>query len=151
MKGSYMKTSAKITTKELEERFDKGEDVLEFFDTRKAEVEDPRTQRVNVDFPEWMVRRLDDEASRLSITRQSLIKFIINSALTSRGVHRHGSVGTATLAPFLKDLLNLQESVPSGLFSERLLQLAGSQTGLLQLAEAQAALLKLCARLEPTE
>jgi len=79
-----MKKSAKITTKELEQRFDEGGDVLDFFDTTKAEVEDPKTQRVNVDFPEWMVKRLDDEARRLGITRQSLIKFLLSSVLSSR-------------------------------------------------------------------
>src|ERR1051326_5721421 len=79
-----MKKHTKITAKELEERFDKGEDVLQFFDTAAAEVEEPKTQRVNVDFPEWMVRQLDDEASRLSISRQSLIKFIVSAALTRR-------------------------------------------------------------------
>jgi hypothetical protein len=78
-----MKKSAKITTKELEDRFDKGENVLQFFDTANAEVEDPKTHRVNVDFPEWAVRRLDDEASRLAISRQSLIKLIISDALVS--------------------------------------------------------------------
>lgn len=32
---------AKITAKELEQRFDEGKDVLGFFDTTKAEVKDP--------------------------------------------------------------------------------------------------------------
>ncbi|HEX9659723.1 MAG TPA: hypothetical protein VGA18_05450 [Rhodothermales bacterium] len=31
-------------------------------------------KRVNVDFPKWMVRSLDKEASRLGVTRQSVIK-----------------------------------------------------------------------------
>ncbi|MDP1671299.1 MAG: CopG family transcriptional regulator, partial [Alphaproteobacteria bacterium] len=31
-------------------------------------------KRVNVDFPVWMVQRLDREARRLGVTRQSLIK-----------------------------------------------------------------------------
>ena len=75
-----MKKHTKITAKELEERFDKGEDVLQFFDTAAAEIEEPKTQRVNVDFPEWVVRRLDDEASRLAISRQSLIKLVVSDA-----------------------------------------------------------------------
>ena len=81
-----MKKHTKITAKELEERFDKGEDVLQFFDTAAAEIEEPKTQRVNVDFPEWVVRRLDDEASRLAISRQSLIKLVVSDALTDRPV-----------------------------------------------------------------
>ena len=31
-------------------------------------------RRVNVDFPAWMVAELDQEARRLGITRQSIIK-----------------------------------------------------------------------------
>lgn len=38
--------------------------------TRKA----TDVQRVNVDFPEWVVRALDKEATRVGITRQALIK-----------------------------------------------------------------------------
>jgi hypothetical protein len=31
-------------------------------------------KRVNVDFPIWMVNKLDREAKRLGVTRQSIIK-----------------------------------------------------------------------------
>ena len=31
-------------------------------------------RRVNVDFPTWMIESLDHEASRLGVTRQSIIK-----------------------------------------------------------------------------
>ena len=31
-------------------------------------------KRVNVDFPSWMVKSLDREASRIGVTRQSIIK-----------------------------------------------------------------------------
>jgi hypothetical protein len=101
-----MKKAAKTTVKDLEERFDKGEDVLQFFDTAKAEVGEPKTQRVNVDFPEWMVRRLDDESSRLGISRQSLIKFIVSAALTRRtSAWRSPSMISRPLASFLEDAL----------------------------------------------
>jgi hypothetical protein len=36
---------------------------------------------VNVDFPRWMVERLDQEADRLGVTRQSLIKIWIADRL----------------------------------------------------------------------
>ncbi len=38
-------------------------------------------KRVNVDFPLWMVAKLDGEADRLGLTRQSLIKFWIGERL----------------------------------------------------------------------
>ena len=31
-------------------------------------------KRVNVDFPEWVVRELDKEARRVGVTRQAIIK-----------------------------------------------------------------------------
>ena len=33
-----------------------------------------RRKRVNVDFPVWMIEELDNEAQRLGVTRQSIIK-----------------------------------------------------------------------------
>jgi hypothetical protein len=76
-----MKKSKTISAKELEDKFDRGEDVLEHFDVRKAKMVAPHIQRVNVDFPVWMVRRLDLEATRLGITRQALIKTWIGAEL----------------------------------------------------------------------
>jgi len=38
-------------------------------------------RRVNVDFPTWMVESLDREASRLGVTRQSIIKVWIAERL----------------------------------------------------------------------
>ncbi len=40
-------------------------------------------KRVNVDFPDWMVERLDHEAKRLGVSRQSLIKFWVGERLDS--------------------------------------------------------------------
>ncbi|MEO0454304.1 MAG: CopG family transcriptional regulator, partial [Verrucomicrobiota bacterium] len=39
-------------------------------------------KRVNVDFPDWMVSRLDHEADRLGVPRQSLIKIWIAERLS---------------------------------------------------------------------
>jgi hypothetical protein len=38
-------------------------------------------KRVNVDFPEWMIKLLDKEAKRLGVTRQSVIKVWIEEKL----------------------------------------------------------------------
>lgn len=46
-----------------------------------AKKPDGGHKRVNVDFPAWMVERLDMEARRLSVPRQSLIKFWIAERL----------------------------------------------------------------------
>lgn len=60
---------------ELDEIFDRGEeDVLQYFDVAKASRPGREQRRVNVDFPVWMIQALDDEAARLGVTRQSVIK-----------------------------------------------------------------------------
>ena len=45
-----------ITAAELDEKFDNGEDVSEYFDWSKARRPNQEARRVNVDFPAWMVR-----------------------------------------------------------------------------------------------
>lgn len=58
----------------LDEKFDAGEDVTDLLDLSRARRPGVEAKRVNVDFPIWMVQRLDQEARRLGVTRQSLIK-----------------------------------------------------------------------------
>jgi len=70
-----------ITAEELDEKFDNGDDVSEYFDWSKARRPNEQPRRVNVDFPAWMVRDLDKEAGRLGVTRQSLIKMWIAEKL----------------------------------------------------------------------
>ena len=70
-----------ITAEELDEKFDNGEDVSEYFDWSKARRPNLEARRVNVDFPAWMVDRLDKEARHLGVTRQSVIKMWIAERL----------------------------------------------------------------------
>ena len=67
---------------ELDKKFDDGaEDVIDEFDLSKATRPNKEQKRVNVDFPVWMVESLDREASRLGVTRQSIIKIWIAERL----------------------------------------------------------------------
>ena len=63
-----------MKAKEFDRRFDKGEDVTAELDLSRAHRPAEATRRVNVDFPAWMVESLDQEARRLGVTRQSVIK-----------------------------------------------------------------------------
>ena len=75
-------STKKITAEEFDRIFDEGqEDVLQYFDLSKATVMGNEPKRVNVDFPVWMVSRLDREAKHLGVTRQSLIKMWIAEKL----------------------------------------------------------------------
>ena len=66
---------------EFDKKFDNGEDITEFLDVSKAKRPAQEQRRVNVDFPIWMIQRLDKEAKRLGVPRQSIIKIWIAERL----------------------------------------------------------------------
>ena len=65
---------------EIAEMASRGEDVSSFF-TNKFTVMRP-IQRVNVDLTEGMLRQLDERAARLNISRQAVIKTLLERALS---------------------------------------------------------------------
>ena len=75
-----------ISNDELEEQFDNGEDILQHKKEGSEKVFNTDTKKVNVDFPKWMIEALDVEAKRLGITRQALIKTMIDAELKRRTV-----------------------------------------------------------------
>jgi hypothetical protein len=66
---------------ELDKKFDEGEDISAFLDLSEAKRPGQEQKRVNVDFPIWMIHRLDKEAKRLGVPRQSIIKIWIAERL----------------------------------------------------------------------
>ena len=70
-----------ITAKEFDEKFDNGEDISEYVDWSSARRINEIPQRVNVDFPKWVVDRLDRESNRLGVSRQALVKLWIAERL----------------------------------------------------------------------
>jgi hypothetical protein len=74
-----------MSTEEFDERFDADEDVTPVLDLPAARRPGLEQRRVNVDFPAWMVEKLDREAKRLGVTRQSVIKVWIAERLEHRG------------------------------------------------------------------
>jgi len=63
-----------MKAKEIEKKFNEGEDISKHFDMSKARRPEQEQRRVNVDFPLWMINLLDREAKRLGVPRQSIIK-----------------------------------------------------------------------------
>jgi hypothetical protein len=63
-----------MKAKELDEKFDAGEDMSQYLDISKSRRPQQDQKRVNVDFPVWMIQQLDKEARRLGVPRQSIIK-----------------------------------------------------------------------------
>jgi hypothetical protein len=63
-----------MKAKKFEQQFDDGADIMASLDLSKARRVQQAQKLVNVDFPTWMVDSLDREASKLGVTRQSVIK-----------------------------------------------------------------------------
>jgi biotin operon repressor len=70
-----------MKAKELDKRFDRGEDISKVLELTRARRANQEPRRVNVDFPSWMIHSLDKEAQRLGVTRQSIIKIWISERL----------------------------------------------------------------------
>ncbi|MEM7620487.1 MAG: CopG family transcriptional regulator [Pseudomonadota bacterium] len=74
-----------MKARDLDKAFDSNhDDVLDHFDLDTAQRSNREQRRVNVDFPSWMVESLDQEAQRLGVTRQSLIKLWLADRLDHR-------------------------------------------------------------------
>jgi len=82
-----------ITAKEFDQKFDNGEDIIEYLDFSNAvKLKDIKklkteTKKVNVDFPEWVIESLDREAKKIGVTRQSIIKVWIAERLKEEAGH----------------------------------------------------------------
>jgi len=63
-----------MKARKFDQTFDAGRNVTAALDVPKAKRLNQEQKRVNVDFPTWMIASLDREASRLGVTRQSIIK-----------------------------------------------------------------------------
>ena len=74
-----------MKAKDLDKIFDDGDvDINEYLDLSRAFRPGQQQKRVNVDFPQWMIEKLDKEANRLGVPRQSLIKVWIGEHLQIR-------------------------------------------------------------------
>jgi hypothetical protein len=80
-------TAAKTpTADEIAEMASRGEDISSYF-TRKFTVVRP-IHRVNVDLTQGMLQALDERAARLNISRQAVIKTLLEYALSEKQAHK---------------------------------------------------------------
>ncbi|WP_229149868.1 type II toxin-antitoxin system BrnA family antitoxin [Alcanivorax sp. 1008] len=64
-----------MKAKDFDRKFDDGrEEIVDDLDLPTARRVNQEQKRINVDFPAWVVEALDREASRIGVTRQSIIK-----------------------------------------------------------------------------
>ena len=76
-----------MKAKKFEQQFDQGVDITASLDLSKAKRVLQEQRRVNVDFPTWMIDSLDREASKLGVTRQSVIKVWLAERLEATTVN----------------------------------------------------------------
>lgn len=78
-----------MKAKSLDKKFDADEsDIVDQLDLSTAKRPNQTQKRVNVDFPTWMIESLDKEASRLGVTRQSIIKVWLAERLEQSGFRK---------------------------------------------------------------
>jgi predicted DNA binding CopG/RHH family protein len=74
---SIMGTSKrKFKAQEFDEAFESGKDITSYLDVKSAKVRRP-VQRVNIDIPQEILEKVDEEAARVGVPRTSLIKLWI--------------------------------------------------------------------------
>ncbi|OGR56564.1 MAG: hypothetical protein A3I11_06380 [Elusimicrobia bacterium RIFCSPLOWO2_02_FULL_39_32] len=66
-----------MTAEEFDAKFERGENIFKYLDFKNALA----VKKINVDFPIWMVKLLDEEAKKLNISRQAVIKTWIHDRL----------------------------------------------------------------------
>lgn len=77
-----------LTAKQIDKKFDDGEDVLEYFDLENPQVNAPlrsiEQKRVTLTMPEWMIQGLDKQAADLAISRNAVINTYLAERLTEQ-------------------------------------------------------------------
>lgn len=83
-----------ITAEEFDRKFDNGEDILPYIDlsskrtVAEFEKEMFSIKKVNIDLPDWIIKSLDNEAKRMGVTRQSVIKIWLTQKLDDIQLNR---------------------------------------------------------------
>jgi hypothetical protein len=78
-----------MKAKAFDKKFDDGKvDIINDLDLSTIKRPNQSQRRVNVDFPDWMIESLDREASRLGVTRQSIIKVWLAERLEQSASHK---------------------------------------------------------------
>lgn len=80
------------TGAEIDEAFDRGDDMRAFFDLDGAELSQPDSNELKattITLPRWLFAELDREAARRGTSRQSVMKnWLVDRADEERGKHR---------------------------------------------------------------
>lgn len=79
-----MKKNSISRADDFDTYFDEGGDISTYIIPSSIKRPGLEQKRVNVDFPSWVIKSLDLEASRVGVSRQSLIKMWITQRLENK-------------------------------------------------------------------
>jgi hypothetical protein len=86
-----MNKDSTMTAQDFDQRFDDGEDITPYIDPSSIHRPGLEVRRVNVDFPEWVIQKLDQQSKRIGVSRQALIKLWISERIQLEGRQSHPS------------------------------------------------------------
>ena len=78
-----------MKAKDFDKKFDDNKaDIIDDLDLSTVKRPNQSQKRINVDFPTWVVDSLDREASRVGVTRQSIIKLWLVERLEEKAANK---------------------------------------------------------------
>ncbi len=81
-----------MKAKDFDKKFDENKtDIIDDLDLSTLKRPNQQQKRVNVDFPVWVIESLDKEASRVGVSRQSIIKLWLVERLEELALTRRST------------------------------------------------------------
>mgnify|MGYP000420693294 FL=1 len=78
-----------MKAEQFDQKFDSNdEDITDDLDLSSVTRPNQSQKRINVDFPTWVIDSLDKEASRIGVTRQSIIKVWLVERLEQQAANK---------------------------------------------------------------
>ena len=82
-----------MKAKNFDKKFDDNkQDIISDLDLSTIKRPNQKQKRINVDFPSWVIDSLDREASRVGVTRQSIIKLWLVERLEEKAATKRKGV-----------------------------------------------------------
>jgi len=78
-----------MKAKEFDKIFDENQDdIVDCLDLSTARRVNLEPKRINIDFPIWMVKKFDEEAQHIGVSRQAIIKTWLADKLMQLEYHK---------------------------------------------------------------
>ncbi|MFT5675053.1 MAG: hypothetical protein ACI808_000982 [Paraglaciecola sp.] len=78
-----------MKAEQFDQKFDSNDDdIIDDLDLSSVTRPNQSQKRINVDFPSWVIDSLDKEASRIGVTRQSIIKVWLVERLEQQAANK---------------------------------------------------------------